>query len=116
MCREFLTGFHKRNLEKKDKKKKNAIERDKQERLRLRREQREEIKDKARENARVVEAAYGHGIFSSNDALLDNSDINLFDQMNYRKVQGKEPQRPHYRTKMRKNFSKTKNSSLLLQL
>jgi hypothetical protein len=36
--REFLTGFHKRKLEKKEASKKRAIEREKQERLEARRE------------------------------------------------------------------------------
>lgn len=37
-CREYLTGFHKRNVEKREAKKQKAIERDKQERLESRRE------------------------------------------------------------------------------
>jgi hypothetical protein len=38
ICSEFLTGFHKRKVEKKDALKKRAIEREKQERLETRRE------------------------------------------------------------------------------
>lgn len=37
-CRDFLTGFHKRNVIKKEAKKAKAIEREKQERLENRRE------------------------------------------------------------------------------
>ena len=38
ICSEFLTGFHKRKVEKKDALKKRAIDREKQERLETRRE------------------------------------------------------------------------------
>ena len=37
-CREFLTGFHKRKLQKKEQAKKKAQDREKQERLEARRE------------------------------------------------------------------------------
>ena len=41
--REFLTGFHKRKLQKKEAAKKKALDREKQERLEARREVRRDI-------------------------------------------------------------------------
>ncbi|KAI0063607.1 hypothetical protein BV25DRAFT_1899214 [Artomyces pyxidatus] len=57
--REFLTGFHKRKLAKKEEGRKKAQEREKQERLEARREQRRMLAEKAAENAARVEEAYG---------------------------------------------------------
>ncbi|OBZ67240.1 Ribosomal RNA-processing protein 17 [Grifola frondosa] len=57
--REFLTGFHKRNLKKKEDAKKKAIEREKQERLEARREQRKLLAQRAAQNAAETERAYG---------------------------------------------------------
>lgn len=45
LCREFLTGFHKRKVEKKEAAKKKAEEREKQERLEMRREVRRALFD-----------------------------------------------------------------------
>ncbi|KAH8985934.1 nucleolar protein 12-domain-containing protein [Lactarius hatsudake] len=84
--REFLTGFHKRKLAKKEESKKRALAREKQEHLEARREQRRILAEQATQNAAKVEAAYGgfvedtgsddeewHGIASapSNDAGLE---------------------------------------------
>ncbi|KII92033.1 hypothetical protein PLICRDRAFT_103105 [Plicaturopsis crispa FD-325 SS-3] len=57
--REFLTGFHKRKLAKKEGAKQRAIEREKQERLEARREQRQMLREQAIQNAKEVESAYG---------------------------------------------------------
>ncbi|KAI0093383.1 hypothetical protein BDY19DRAFT_883064 [Irpex rosettiformis] len=57
--REYLTGFHKRKVEKTEAKKKAAIERDKQQRLEARREHRQLLAEQAVKNARQVEKAYG---------------------------------------------------------
>ncbi|VDC06332.1 unnamed protein product [Peniophora sp. CBMAI 1063] len=56
---EFLTGFHKRKLAKKEAGKKKAIEREKAERSELRREKRQMLAKQAAENAKKVETAYG---------------------------------------------------------
>ncbi|PSS06526.1 hypothetical protein PHLCEN_2v3693 [Hermanssonia centrifuga] len=57
--REFLTGFHKRKVQKHEAAKKKAIEREKQERLDNRREKRQLLAERAVENAAEVEKAYG---------------------------------------------------------
>ncbi|TFY63711.1 hypothetical protein EVJ58_g3089 [Rhodofomes roseus] len=57
--REFLTGFHKRKLEKKEAAKKKALEREKQERLEARREKRQMLAERAVQNAAETERAYG---------------------------------------------------------
>ncbi|KAI0283578.1 nucleolar protein 12-domain-containing protein [Russula aff. rugulosa BPL654] len=57
--REFLTGFHKRKLAKKEESKKRAQAREKEERLEARREQRRMLAEQAIENAARVEEAYG---------------------------------------------------------
>ncbi|KAF7984255.1 hypothetical protein HWV62_16090 [Athelia sp. TMB] len=57
--REFLTGFHKRKLEKTTAAKNKAIEKEKQERLETRREQRRALAERAAANAAEVEKAYG---------------------------------------------------------
>ncbi|KAN0129197.1 Nucleolar protein 12 (25kDa) domain containing protein [Lactarius tabidus] len=57
--REFLTGFHKRKVAKREESKKRAIEREKQEHLEARREQRRILAEQAAENAARVEEAYG---------------------------------------------------------
>ena len=77
LLREFLTGFHKRKLVKKEAARSRAKERDKQERLEARREvclhlyvvllpvlihyiqQRRMLRERAIENAAQVEKAYG---------------------------------------------------------
>ncbi|THH18771.1 hypothetical protein EW146_g2273 [Bondarzewia mesenterica] len=58
--REFLTGFHKRNLQKKEESRNRAIAKEKAERLEARREQRKMLAEQARENAQKVEEAYGN--------------------------------------------------------
>ncbi|KAH9994952.1 nucleolar protein 12-domain-containing protein [Russula compacta] len=57
--REFLTGFHKRKLAKKEEGKKKAQAREKEERLETRREQRRMLAEQAAQNAAKVEEAYG---------------------------------------------------------
>ncbi|KAI0268650.1 nucleolar protein 12-domain-containing protein [Gloeopeniophorella convolvens] len=57
--REFLTGFHKRKVAKKEEGRKRALEREKQEHLESRREQRRMLAEQAAENAAKVEEAYG---------------------------------------------------------
>ncbi|CAL1707443.1 unnamed protein product [Somion occarium] len=64
--REFLTGFHKRKVEKKENAKKKAQEREKQERLEARREKRKMLAEQAVQNAQEVEKAYG--------AIIDGED------------------------------------------
>ncbi|KAL5523774.1 hypothetical protein ACEPAG_7947 [Sanghuangporus baumii] len=55
---EFLTGFRKRKLLKKEAAKNKAKERERHERLQTRKEQRQALKEKAEENARLVESAW----------------------------------------------------------
>ncbi|OCH89014.1 hypothetical protein OBBRIDRAFT_44109 [Obba rivulosa] len=57
--REFLTGFHKRKLQKKETAIQRAKEREKQERLEARREKRKMLAERAVENAAEIERAYG---------------------------------------------------------
>ncbi|KAI9059111.1 hypothetical protein FKP32DRAFT_1580175 [Trametes sanguinea] len=57
--REFLTGFHKRKLAKKEEAKRKAKEREKQERLEARREHRRMLAEQAAKNAEEAERAYG---------------------------------------------------------
>jgi len=60
--REFLTGFHKRKLQKKEAAKQKAMEREKQERLEARREKRQMLAERAVQNAAETERAYGAAI------------------------------------------------------
>ncbi|KAI0081297.1 hypothetical protein K474DRAFT_1704027 [Panus rudis PR-1116 ss-1] len=71
--KEFLTGFHKRKLQKKELAKKKALEREKQERLEARREKRQMLAEQAAQNAREVEKAYG-GIVNGEDLSDEDSD------------------------------------------
>ncbi|EGO00001.1 hypothetical protein SERLA73DRAFT_180357 [Serpula lacrymans var. lacrymans S7.3] len=64
--REFLTGFHKRKLAKKEEAKQKAQAREKQERLETRRERRRMLAERAVQNAAEVERAYG--------AIIDDGD------------------------------------------
>jgi len=64
--REFLTGFHKRKVQKKEAAKKKAQDREKQERLDARREKRQLLAERAAQNAAETEKAYG--------ALVEESD------------------------------------------
>ncbi|KAF9237517.1 nucleolar protein 12-domain-containing protein [Melanogaster broomeanus] len=57
--REFLTGFHKRKVAKKEAAKKNAKLREKEERLEMRREHRRALAERAAQNAAEIEKAYG---------------------------------------------------------
>lgn len=57
--REFLTGFHKRKVARTEAAKKKALERQKQERLEARNEQRRALRERAKENAALIEEAYG---------------------------------------------------------
>ncbi|KAG2043565.1 nucleolar protein 12-domain-containing protein [Suillus americanus] len=57
--REFLTGFHKRKVAKKEEAIKKAKLREKQERLDTRREHRRALAERAAQNAAEVEKAYG---------------------------------------------------------
>jgi len=58
-CREFLTGFHKRKVAKKEESKKKAQARQKEERLEARQEHRRMLAEQAAQNAARVEEAYG---------------------------------------------------------
>ena len=62
---EFLTGFRKRKLQKKEAAKGKAKERERQERLEARKENRQALKEQAEENARLVESAWKEGMMSS---------------------------------------------------
>ncbi|KAI6157584.1 nucleolar protein 12-domain-containing protein [Pisolithus tinctorius] len=64
--REFLTGFHKRKLAKKEEAKKRAQLREKQQRLELRRERRRALAERAARNVAEVEKACG--------AIVDEDD------------------------------------------
>ncbi|KAF8668548.1 Nucleolar protein 12 (25kDa) [Rhizoctonia solani] len=57
--REYLTGFRKRNAERKKAAKAKATEREKQEHLEERRQMRKELKERAQTNFEAVEKAYG---------------------------------------------------------
>ncbi|KAG2119503.1 nucleolar protein 12-domain-containing protein [Suillus discolor] len=65
--REFLTGFHKRKVAKKEEAIKKAKLREKQERLDTRREHRRALAERAAQNAAEVEKAYGATIDDSDD-------------------------------------------------
>ncbi|KAI0766868.1 nucleolar protein 12-domain-containing protein [Trametes elegans] len=69
--REFLTGFHKRKLQKKEEAKKKALEREKQERLETRREQRRMLAEQALKNAAEAERAYGGDVDDASDDEWD---------------------------------------------
>ncbi|KAF5393469.1 hypothetical protein D9757_000679 [Collybiopsis confluens] len=69
---EFLTGFHKRKLAKKEAAKKKAIERDKQQRQQERREQRQMLRERAAQNAAEVEKAYGAAASEEWHGVIDN--------------------------------------------
>lgn len=71
--REFLTGFHKRNLAKKEVRKEKALAREKQEHLEARREQRRILAEQAVQNAAKVEEAYGGFV---QDAESDDEEWN----------------------------------------
>ncbi|KAH7905198.1 nucleolar protein 12-domain-containing protein [Hygrophoropsis aurantiaca] len=64
--REFLTGFHKRKVAKHEAAKKKAQLREKEERLETRREHRRMLAERAVQNAKEVEKAYG--------AIIDGDD------------------------------------------
>ncbi|GBE81542.1 nucleolar protein 12-domain-containing protein [Sparassis latifolia] len=68
--REFLTGFHKRKLQKKEDAKKKAQEREKKVRLEARREQRHMLAQRAALNAAETEKAYG-GHIDDQDSETD---------------------------------------------
>ncbi|KAG8833159.1 hypothetical protein FRC17_011230 [Serendipita sp. 399] len=59
--REYLTGFRKRKLARQEAGKAKALEKERQARLEERRERRTELKERAVQNAREVERAYGGG-------------------------------------------------------
>ncbi|RPD78533.1 hypothetical protein L226DRAFT_531875 [Lentinus tigrinus ALCF2SS1-7] len=69
--REFLTGFHKRKLQKKELAKKKAQDREKQERLEARREHRRLLAEQAKKNAAEAERAYGGIVDSGSDSEWD---------------------------------------------
>lgn len=72
--REFLTGFHKRKLAKKEEAKKRAILREKQQRLEWRRERRRALAERAAQNAAEVEKACGAIVDDDDDAGEDVDD------------------------------------------
>ncbi|KAH7332641.1 nucleolar protein 12-domain-containing protein [Rhizoctonia solani] len=57
--REYLTGFRKRNAERKKAAKAKAVAKEKQEHLEERRQMRKELKERAQTNFEAVEKAYG---------------------------------------------------------
>lgn len=81
--REFLTGFHKRKLAKKEAAKKKAVEREKQQRREQRLEQRRALAEQAVSNAREVEKAYG-GVVDEEDSADDFTGIHSGDSDNER--------------------------------
>ncbi|KIJ26547.1 hypothetical protein M422DRAFT_62129 [Sphaerobolus stellatus SS14] len=64
--REYLTGFRKRNIRKKEDKRNKAIERERLERLEMRKQHRHELAERAAQNAKEVESALG--MFPADDA------------------------------------------------
>ncbi|KAF8590968.1 hypothetical protein K439DRAFT_1627394 [Ramaria rubella] len=73
--REYLTGFRKRNLLKKETKRKNAQERERLEKLELRKQHRKELAERAAQNVREVEGAFG--MFPGD--VITNSDVRTHD-------------------------------------
>ncbi|TBU30246.1 nucleolar protein 12-domain-containing protein, partial [Dichomitus squalens] len=69
--REFLTGFHKRKVQKTEAARKKAQEREKQERLEARREHRKMLAEQALKNAEEVERAYGGIVDEDDDSEWD---------------------------------------------
>ncbi|KAA1476789.1 hypothetical protein DENSPDRAFT_530278 [Dentipellis sp. KUC8613] len=69
---EYLTGFHKRNLQKREAGKKKAQEREKRERLDARKEHRRMLAEQAKENAAKVEEAYGGLVAGASDEEDDD--------------------------------------------
>ncbi|KAH8119394.1 nucleolar protein 12-domain-containing protein [Phellopilus nigrolimitatus] len=69
--REYLTGFRKRNIQKKEAAQTKAKERERQERLQARREQRQARQEQARENAQLVESAFRKDIDDGNSSEDD---------------------------------------------
>ncbi|KZW00294.1 hypothetical protein EXIGLDRAFT_604662 [Exidia glandulosa HHB12029] len=65
--KEFLTGFHKRKLQRTEEKKSKAIAREKQQRLETRKESRQALAEQAKENAAAVERALGANIGSDDE-------------------------------------------------
>ncbi|KAF8337617.1 nucleolar protein 12-domain-containing protein [Cantharellus anzutake] len=65
--KDYLTGFHKRNLAKKEARAAKMKERQRQERLELRREKRRSLAERAVANAKAVERAYGNDLSSGDD-------------------------------------------------
>ncbi|PCH43489.1 hypothetical protein WOLCODRAFT_153539 [Wolfiporia cocos MD-104 SS10] len=72
--REYLTGFHKRKLEKKEAAKKKAQEKERLERLEARREKRQLLAERAARNAADAERLYG-GIVDDKDNDQEWSEI-----------------------------------------
>ncbi|KAG8740576.1 hypothetical protein FRC10_004153 [Ceratobasidium sp. 414] len=68
--RDYLTGFQKRNAEKKKVAKAKAVEREKAEHLEERRQMRKDLKERARTNFEAVEKAYGGAALSILDKPL----------------------------------------------
>ena len=58
---DYLTGFRKRNLQKKEAAKNNAKRRQHQLHLEARRQHRQALKDQAKQNAALAENAYRKG-------------------------------------------------------
>ncbi|KAG1777631.1 nucleolar protein 12-domain-containing protein [Suillus placidus] len=75
--REFLTGFHKRKVAKKEDAIKKAKLREKQERLDTRREHRRALAERAAQNAAEVEKAYGATIGDQSPYDSDDEDEGL---------------------------------------
>ncbi|KAG9012648.1 hypothetical protein FRB94_005258 [Tulasnella sp. JGI-2019a] len=73
--REYLTGFHKRNVARQAIGKAKAQEREKTMRQEQRKELREERQARARENRIAVEKAYGNQTIEIDDEFLDAMDL-----------------------------------------
>ncbi|KAK2463196.1 hypothetical protein APHAL10511_004851 [Amanita phalloides] len=74
--REFLTGFHKRKLERTEAAKNKAQERQKRARQETRNEQRRALRERAKENAAYVERAYGATLSEDEWTGIQESDNN----------------------------------------
>jgi len=80
--REYLTGFHKRKVEKKEAEKKAAIAKQKRIRRETRAENRKTLAERARENMRLVESAYGR-VSDGSDSEESRSASGHFDPIEY---------------------------------
>lgn len=78
-CSDYLSGFRKRNILKKEAKKTRAKESDHLQKLEARREHRKALNEQAIENAKQVEEAYGNGASCFLRSSVRHRGADLFD-------------------------------------